>query len=224
MSTVSSTHSAPPDAPLPPRIPPLANGDRLKLDEYWRRYLAMPGVKNAEVVEGIVYMPSPVSAEGHSEPHSRVSTWLGVYSSQCKGVIAGDNATLRLDEDNAPQPDAYLRKVPGQSRVVNGYLEGAPEFIAEISGSTASFDLHGKLRTYRRHRVREYLVHRTWDGEVDWFALQGEELMRQAPDEKGVYRSREFPGLWLDSAALLAGDLTRLLQTLQAGIAAEGPK
>ena len=88
----------------------------------------------------------------------------------------GDNATLRLDLDNEPQPDGYLRLLPecgGQARLVDGYVTGAPELIVEIAASSASYDLHEKLNAYRRNGVREYVVWRVWDQAVDWFVLRG---------------------------------------------------
>src|SRR5262250_2667499 len=91
------------------RIPPLENGDRLTRPEFERRYEAMPHLKKAELIEGVVYVPSPVRYEGHGRQHSAILTWLGVYMASTPGVGAGDNTTVRLDLDNEPQPDALLR-------------------------------------------------------------------------------------------------------------------
>ena len=93
-------------------VPILQTGDRLTSEEFLRRYRAMPHVHNAELIEGRVYMASPVSAKNHGEPHSDVLTWLGVYRAHTPGVRSGDNSTTRLDVDNAPQPDCYLRLLP----------------------------------------------------------------------------------------------------------------
>ncbi len=56
---------------------------------------------------------------------------LGVYKAATPGVGLADNATVIIDADNEPQPDALLRiEVGGQSRInQNDYLEGAPELI-----------------------------------------------------------------------------------------------
>jgi hypothetical protein len=51
-------------------IPPLQNGDHLTRDEFMRRYEAMPELKKAELIEGVVFMGSPVSHEYHCEPHA----------------------------------------------------------------------------------------------------------------------------------------------------------
>ncbi len=212
-------------SPVPKTLwtPPLQAGDRLTRAEFERRYEAMPPETRAELVEGVVYlMSSPVSSEGHGTPHLALITWLGNYISQTPGTVAADNATVRLDNDNEPQPDAYLRieeNCGGQSRLEDGYLEGPPEFAAEVSASTASYDLHDKRNAYRRNGVREYLVWRVWDRAIDWFALRDGRYDRLAPDADGCYKSDVFPGLWLDSKALLRNDLARVLAVLQQGLA-----
>ena len=98
-------------------------------------------------------------------------------------------------------------------------LEGAPEFVAEVAATSASIDLNAKFHVYRRNKVREYLVWRTLDGQLDWFILRESEFARLASDAEGLFRSEVFPGLWLDAAALLRGDLATVLKRLQDGLA-----
>ena len=223
---MTTTSIRPPMAPSVTATPPrLENGDRLTRDEFERRYEAMPEVKKAELVEGVVHMPSPVNHRKHSGPHTDVIGWLAVYRASTPGVDTGDNATVRLDLDNEPQPDALLlidHDRGGQAKIGDdGYVGGAPELIAEVSGSSASYDLHDKLNAYRRNGVREYVVWRVLDEEVDWFVLREGNYVRLTPDESGVYRSEVFPGLWLDPAALVRRDLARVLQQLQEGLASQ---
>ncbi len=203
-------------------IPPLENGDRLSRSEFERRYKAMPHLKKAELVEGIVYMASPLRFEPHAEPHADIITWLGLYKAMTPGVRLGDNPTVRLDRDNELQPDAVLRldeRVGGQSRIdTEGYVAGAPEFVAEIAASTAAIDLGDKLRSYRRSGVREYLVWQVFDKKIDWFALKGDEYVSLEPDRAGHLRSEIFPGLWLDPQALIVGDMQRVIAVLQQGL------
>jgi len=208
-----------PVPPEPDGLPPLQHGDRLTRPEFERRYDAMPYLKKAELLEGIVYMPSPVSQERHSRQHFQLVTWLGVYSAATPGTEGGDNATLRLPGVNEPQPDALLMIRPGgQARIdEEGYLEGAPELAAEVAASSASYDLHAKLEVYRKHGVREYLVWRVLDRAVDWFVLRDGAYQPLPPDEDGVYRSEVFPGLWLAPDALVGGDLAEVLRVLQEG-------
>ncbi len=204
------------------RTPELRAGDRLTRAEFERRYEAMPHLKKAELIEGVVYMPSPVSTEEHGGPHFDLITWMGVYRAQTLGVQGGDNATLRLDLNNEPQPDAFLRILPefgGQSYTLNGYVEGAPELVAEVAASSASYDLHDKLNAYRRNGVREYVVWRVWDRAIDWFMLRNGQYQKLRPTAAGWYQSEVFPGLWLDPTALIAGNLRQVLQVLQEGLA-----
>jgi Uma2 family endonuclease len=221
---VHATTEASSRAQPAPNILPLEAGDRLTRVEFERRYRAMPALKKAELVEGVVYVPSPVSAK-HSGPHADLVGWLMVYRSATPGLLAGDNATVRFDEDNEPQPDALLAidsKYGGQSRIdEDGYFAGPPELIAEVASSSVSYDLHDKLHVYRRHGVREYLVWRVSDGEIDWFRLDEGKYAPHPRDASGIYKSSIFPGLWLDDAALMRGDLARVLALLQEGIAAE---
>jgi Uma2 family endonuclease len=129
----------------------------------------MPHLKKAELIEGVVYVPSPVRHEGHGRQRSALNCWLGVYGASTPGVEVGDNATVRLDLDNEPQPDLLLRIVSGgQSRVASdGFIEGPPELVAEVAPSGAAYDLHQKLTVYRRHGVREYIVWRVLENAID---------------------------------------------------------
>ena len=66
-------------------IPPLETGDHLSRAEFERRYMAMPHVKKAELVEGVVFMPSPVFFQSHGEPHATVLGWLFGYAAAHQG-------------------------------------------------------------------------------------------------------------------------------------------
>jgi Uma2 family endonuclease len=218
MSTVPSIQP-----PLPPtRVPPLQNGDRLTRDEFERRYKATPQKFKAELIEGVVYVASPVSAH-HSDPHFDLIGMLSAYRFATPGIVGGDNGTVRLDIDNEPQPDITLRLKPelgGKSRVdEDGYVSGSPELVAEIAASSASFDLNVKLNAYRRNGVQEYIVWRTFDLSIDWFALRGGRYESLTPGADGVIRSGIFPGLWLHPAALIGGDSDTLLRVAQQGLA-----
>lgn len=202
-------------------IPPLENGDRLTRPEFERRWNAMPELKRAELIDGVVHMQAAVRWLQHGGPHSDLTTWLGVFGAMTAGVDCGDNSSLRLDLDNAPQPDAFLRIAPecgGQSDTDDeGYVAGAPELVAEVAASSVSYDSNAKLEVYRRHGVREYVVWRVMEEEVDWFRLEEGHFKRAAPDDDGILRSNVFPGLWLDPAALLRRDLARVLEVLRQG-------
>jgi Uma2 family endonuclease len=217
--TITPPHSA---VPTLPETPPLQNGDRLTRAEFERRYQAMPELKKAELIEGVVYVPSPVRFRQHAGPHFNLIGLLAHYCAFTRGVEGGDNSTLRLDLDNEPQPDVFLRILPshgGQSSTDNDdYVEGAPELVCEVTSSSVSYDLHDKLRAYRRNKVREYVVWRVLDREIDWFVLREERYEKAAIASDDIYRSQLFGGLWLDGAALIRGDMPAALSALQKGL------
>jgi Uma2 family endonuclease len=204
-------------------IPPLENGDRLTRAEFERRYEAMPNLKKAELIEGVVHVPSPARYRCHSRPHSHLMGWLIAYEAATPGVEAADNSTVRLDLDNETQPDGLLLIDPergGQARIsADDYVELAPELVAEIAASSVSYDLGTKLNAYRRNGVREYVVWRVLNRAIDWFALRESDFVPLDPDERGILKSEIFPGLWLNAAAMIAGDLRRVLEVLHEGLA-----
>jgi Uma2 family endonuclease len=188
---------------------PIESGDRLTRVEFHRRYCAHSEIKKAELVEGVVYVGSPVRAAAHGIPHSRIIFWLGHYRVRHSDVEVADNVTVYLDGDNELQPDACLwRAAPDGPRITNdGYLEGPPQLVVEVAASSASYDLHDKLRAYRRNGVIEYLVWRVLETAFDWFRLREGEYVRVEPDANGVIESSVFPGLRLQVAKLLADDI-----------------
>jgi Uma2 family endonuclease len=167
------------------------------------------------------YIASPVRYKSHGKPHANIMAWLGFYTAYTLRVQIANNASVRLDLDNEPQPDALLRiENGGQSRIsADDYVEGAPELIVEIAASSAAIDAHDKLKVYRRNQVQEYLIWRVYDGEFDWFILKDGEYSQLEANTEGVICSQVFPGLWLDKYALLAGNLAKVLEILQQGLA-----
>lgn len=204
-------------------LPPLESGDRLTRAEFERRYEAMPNLKKAELIEGVVYVASPVRISAHARPHAYIVTIIGTYILSTPGTEMADNGSVRIDEDdNEPQPDLFLWidvAGKGQASVDDeDYLVGAPDLVIEVAASSASYDLHDKLEIYRHNGVREYGVWRTYQGKFDWFRLEKDEFQPILPDENGVIASTTFPGLWLNVKALLAGDLAAVMADLQAGL------
>lgn len=167
-------------------------------------------------------MPSPVRWDKHGVQHFRLIGWLNRYVDATPGVEGADNATIRLNLDNEPQPDVTLIVEPrcGGQVIIDedGYVVGAPELVAEVAASSTSFDLHTKFRVYRRAGVREYLVWRALDQEFDWFVLRGSQFERLASDADGCLKSEVFPGLWLSVPHLLAADYRMVGKVLQDGL------
>lgn len=206
-----------------PMIPPLRPGDRLDAAEFERRWEAMPELKKAELIDGVVFMAAALRYDVHSLPHAALMGWLTYYWTHTPGVLPGDNPTLRLDEKNRPQPDAVLM-LPvsggGQARIDEGYIVGGPELVCEVAASSLATDRTAKLRTYRRHRIREYLI---WDVEgrqIEWLALRDGQYAPLPLQPDGTLCSEVFPGLWLDAAAMVALEPARVMAALQQGLAA----
>lgn len=196
----------------------LESGDRLTRAEFHRRYCTRPDIKKAELIEGVVYVASPVRLVQHGEPHAVFTGWIVMYSVQTPGTRFGDNSTVFLDEENEVQPDVFLFWDPpreGTARVnEGGYVVGAPDMVGEVTASSASYDLHDKLEAYRRNGVHEALFWRTEDGAFDWFRLHEGVYVRVERDEQGVIESDRFPGLRLNVTKLLAGDFAGALVPL----------
>jgi Uma2 family endonuclease len=202
-----------------PSWPPLSSGDCLSRQEFLRLWRGHPDLKRAELIGGVVYMPSPLSV-AHGDTENLASTWLGVYRAHTPGTACGNNTTTFLLEDS-PQPDVNLRILPecgGRSRVEDRYLAGIPEMFVEISLSSAAYDVHQKLDLYQAAGIPEYLAILFFEREIRWHLLVDNAYQLLPPDADGIWRSRVFPGLWLDGVALLAGDSARVLACLDEGL------
>ncbi|MBM3496276.1 MAG: Uma2 family endonuclease [Armatimonadetes bacterium] len=209
--------AAAPSAAPTPRLRP---GDHLSLAEFDRRYAGAPDTWIAELIEGVVYMPSPVT-DFHSLPHSDLTMWAGVYAHHTPGVVALSKQSVRIGGDNEVQPDVLLRRISGggSQRTDDGYVQGPPELACEVSYTSATYDLHAKKALYERAGVQEYLVWRVEDEAIDWWRLEGGSYTPITPVADGIIESGVFPGLRLDVGAMLAGDGLAVLATLNAGIA-----
>lgn len=192
--------------------PVLEPGDRLRPEEFDRRYEARPDIHKAELIDGIVYMPSPVRIRQHGTPHSVLNYWATGYALTHGDCEAATDATVILGDDRL-QPDILLRWTMGGTSTINddGYIEGPPELVIEVAASSAAYDLHVKKEALRRAGVQEYIVWRTRDAAVDWFTLDSGLYVPLQAEADGVTRSRVFPGLALDLARLANGDPAAVL-------------
>ena len=192
---------------------PLESGDHLTREEFHRRYLANPQIKKAELIDGGVYVPSPVRLRHHGRPHGLVMRWLSHYLGDRLDVTLADNTTIYLDDRSEVQPDAFLwlPEAGGGHETEDGYFEGSPQLIVEVAASSVSYDLYEKKEAFRRNGVPEYVVWRVQDRAIDWFRLVDGQYVRIQPDAEGVVESEQFPGLRLHIPSMLAGDLPALL-------------
>jgi Uma2 family endonuclease len=186
--------------------------------------LAHSEIKKAELIEGVVYVPSPVRLEQHGRPHAKIMAWLGMFWAATPETEIADNVTVRLGKHSEVQPDAILYLSPehgGGTRVTqDDYLEGTPELIIEIAASSAAYDLYDKKRVYARNGVREYLVVQIYEQRINWFIW--DETTKKydslVADNQGIFRSQVFPGLWLNTNAFWEEERTQLMATLQQGL------
>ncbi len=199
--------------------PPLTHGDNLTREEFLRLWEMNPDIKKAELIGGVVYMPSPVSLS-HGANDYHLGGWTFNYKVATPGVDGCHNTTTYLLEGVA-QPEISLRILPeygGKTWIQDKYLAGSPEFLGEVCASTASYDLHQKLDLYEAAGVQEYLAILVYKKEIRWHILENGKYQLLKPDADGILRSRVFPGLWLDASAFFKGDMRRVLEVLQAGV------
>jgi hypothetical protein len=198
----------------------LHDGDHLTQAEFHRRYEAYPEDAKFELIGGTVYMASPLKRP-HGIYHPELSLVLTVYKADTPGVEVADNMTTILGKEGEPQPDLMLRLLTecgGQSGYnEEEYLVGAPELVGEVAHSSKAIDLGGKRKDYLAAGVQEYVVLCVEEKELHWFHFPSRRKLKA--DRNGVWKSRVFPGLWLDGPALLARDSARLLATVQQGLA-----
>jgi len=202
-------------------LPPLVHGQHLDQPTFHERYEAMPPDTRAELVGGVVYMPSPMRLD-HCDESRIVAGWLDNYQRLTPGVAGGDGGTIKLAPKGEPQPDHHLRipiELGGQCGVdAENYLTGAPELVVEIARSSRKFDLGRKKADYERTGVQEYLVVELDPYQIHWFIRRSGQFEDFPPGPDGIYRSQVFPGLWLDPDALLAMDRDRLYRVLRKGV------
>ena len=194
------------------------SGDRLSREEFLARWEQMPALKKAELIDGIVYMPSPVSLT-HSVFDTLVQMVLSVYAARTPGCEPLSNATWLMLE-SAPQPDACLcwRPASGEIQTTKGLATGSPHLVVEVAVSSRSYDLGPKLALYQRAEVPEYVALLVEEQRIEWRVLETGSYRLMHPDADGVFRSKVFPGLWLDSAAFWRKDRSKLLAVLEQGL------
>ncbi len=215
MSTVERRRPSPPTSPL------LVDGQRLGQAQFMRRYELTPPRFKAELIGGVVHLACPLGRE-HGGSSLDIRCWLEWYHARTPGTDGLADATTLLDELGVPQPDAQLRILPecgGQSRDEGEYIAGAPELVGEVARSSRLRDLGAKRDDYERAGVQEYIVVAIDTKDVHWHRRRGKKLVKVKPDPDGLYRSKAFPGMWLDPAALLRRDLAAVLATLDQGLA-----
>ncbi|MGH9673557.1 MAG: Uma2 family endonuclease [Bryobacteraceae bacterium] len=188
-------------------------------EEFLGRWDLLPDLKRAELIRGVVHMPSPLGAS-HGEQDNYAAMWIGWYAANTTGCQPMNNASW-LILGSVPQPDVSLRILPdygGRSGQRGALAAGVPELVVEVSVSSESFDLGEKKSFYEEAGVLEYIVV-VAGSRVAWHRLEAGRYIDVPADADGIHRSQIFPGLWLDPKALLAGDGRRLIDVLNQGLA-----
>ena len=205
-------------------VAPLENGDCLDQKKFHERYESMAEDVRAELIGGIVYMASPQKLP-HSKTAGLVGRWLNEYEEDTPGTESLPGVTSILGPDSEPEPDHCLFILPecdGQTRInKKGYLVGAPELIVETASTTESRDLHQKKDDYEKAGVREYVVVALRSKKVFWFLAHDGKFRTLKPGPDGIFRSKVFPGLWLNPSALLDGNRSKLLATARQGLGSD---
>ena len=225
----------------------LYHGMRMRRPEYHRRYKRTPAGFRAELIGGRVYINQDADGRAggdlwdepsgemmgtkrrHARGHSLVSAWLNWYVDATIDAVPdlelGITPTVILADGSEPEPDLTFRRITPEQETVedeqfDGWMAGAPQLAIEVSDSTRRRDAGPKREDYERNGVPEYLMLDLPGRRVRWF-VRGEDgaYVELAPGADGLLKSREFPGLWLDPAALLAGDRAALKAALAAGLA-----
>jgi Uma2 family endonuclease len=175
----------------------LAEGQHLDQPTFHSLYEAMPPGTRAELINGVVYMPSPVGL-AHGIALVPVIVWLDYYAEQTPGLQVMYNATTIPGWKSEPQPDGLLRILPeygGQTRDEKGFVHGAPELVVEVAKATRYVDLGPELADYEHAGVREYVVHASDPDEIVWFGLVQGIFVQRLLGGDGLYRSTVVPGL-----------------------------
>lgn len=209
------------DRPERKTLPPLVAGQHLDQPTFHERYEAMPPETRAELVGGVVYMPSPLR-DDHGDMTLLLSGWLVHYRACTPGLRGGDNTTTKLGRFGEPQPDVIFyipEELGGGSRIVDGYVTGAPELVIEVARSSRHFDLNQKKHDYERAAVPEYVVVGLEPDQIYWFVLRDGRYVDLPPAADGLFHSEQFPGLWLDPRALFDDDLPALFAAVDRGLA-----
>lgn len=205
-----------------PAKPRLESGDHFDQPTFHRLYEATPEDFRAELIEGTVILPPRRVSCVHGHVSATLNGWICLYRAATSGVGSLARVTALLPPDSEPEPDGSLIIQPdcgGQTGVENGYLAGPPELVIEVANSSVSCDLHSKYRMYEKVGVQEYVVAVLSEQAIRWFVSEHGKFVPISADAHGILRSRVFPGLWLDAAALWSGNDAKVLETVQRGLA-----
>ncbi len=200
----------------------LFDGQRLDQPTFHELYSKMPEDFRAELIDGVVALMNMPLFEDHGCPDVDMSAVLFIYSMDTPGTIVQANTTVILGPRSEVQPDSALKIDPawgGQTtRDERGATIGCPELVIEIGSRSLPFDLNVKKRIYDDAGALEYVVFDVPHQKFHWFARLDGRLKLVPKDADGLYRSRAFPGLWVDEAAFVRGEKRAVVDTIRRGV------
>lgn len=128
---------------------------RYTAEDYFR--LTADSEERTELLDGeIVAMASPnirhqdIAGGLYSEFRQHVRRNGG----DCRPFTAPTD--VRLDDLNVVVPDVFI--VCDPEKIGEQFVDGAPDFVAEVTSTNRSDDFNRKLWLYRRSGVREYWI------------------------------------------------------------------
>jgi Uma2 family endonuclease len=211
------------DSSWPPgELPLLQNGDHLDQSTFHALYEAMPADFHAELINGVVYLRGCHTAS-HGRSLVSLGSMLDIFDDATPGTKGLIKITNILGPISEPEPDGCLLILPeygGQTWCdADDFVNGAPDWVAEISDGTEAVDLGVKKQDYENAGVREYMVAVLKTRSVFWFVQRSGKLKERSAAPDGIFRSEAVPGFWVDPDAFLNHARTRLLTILRQGLA-----
>jgi Uma2 family endonuclease len=225
--TVAEAPSSPIDEPTPPSYDRSSlTGDYLVMiagqtEEDYFRYA--PENKFCEYIDGIVYMPSPVT-----DHHQEITVFLtdllnGSRWERGTGHVLPGPALLRVAPKRCLEPDIFVLPVgvkPG--RGVGWAIRTAVLVVEVLSPSNRSYDLDFKAQIYRDAGIAELWFVDSRDRVLFVERREGEAYQSLRLIE-GIHRSSALPGFWIDVSWLWADPLPNPRRCLEAILAGPPP-
>ncbi len=134
--------------------PVIAAAYRFTLDDVIRMIEAgiIDDDARVELIDGVL-LEMPAEHAPHIRLKTALARWLITRLDESVNVVI--DATLRLSDHDAPDPDIYLYPASVALEELSASDVG---LVIEIAGTSLSRDLGAKAQLYAAHGVREYWV------------------------------------------------------------------
>lgn len=153
---------------------------------------------------------------------SSVSYWLCQYRRSTPCVESLGRVSIFLDPTTEIETTAAMWLTPGaDDRPRWQRCEGVPELLVEVTATVHNKVFRRRLRVYEQSEIHELLVVTGDPRDTALYARENGRFARVSPADDGSYRSRVFPGLWLDPSALFSDEWNEMAACLDRGMATE---